>query len=451
MRNTTQINGNAKLVLPTPVEEGREVELMLDEYGRAEVVSNGSIVDEGNSSTANLLAGAVFPGVWLDTLEYSAIIVSVMASHASATDGLHIQWSDDGITERDHDQFTIPANTGKTFTFQPAWRYVQVEYTNGADDLTSFVLQTQLKKTPVKSSSHRIADSISGQDDAELIKSVISGADPTGIFRNAQVTVDGVLKVAEVSEGMSIAKGIVSGHSFIHKFGSAPAFDITDGFVTVWDGAEDGTVWELMQYVYSTTADIDSISSTAAGDTQDVEVQGLDTNYNTVTVSATLSGLTRVALSTNLIRVFRIINRGTVDFAGHVVVYVNSADTTPADGVPDDKTKIRAVVHQDNNQTEMAVYTIPAGYTGYLRSWYATTSGAKKDSSHTVKLLARPFGQVFQLKHKSNINVAGAGYVHHEYVEPEIFTEKTDIEMRMNTDVDASGVAGGFDIVLVQN
>ena len=37
------------------------------------------------------------------------------------------------------------------------------------------------------------------------------------------------------------------------------------------------------------------------------------------------------------------------------------------------------------------------------------------------------------------------------YTEPEIFLAKTDIEMEVNTDEDVAAIAGGFDIVLVDN
>ena len=99
----------------------------------------------------------------------------------------------------------------------------------------------------------------------------------------------------------------------------------------------------------------------------------------------------------------------------------------------------------------MAVYTIPSGKTGYMRDWYASTAGAKKGSSHVVKLIARPFGQVFQLKHKASIVEDGTSYIKHNYQEPEVFTEKTDIEIRVNTDQDDASVAAGFDIVLKDN
>lgn len=255
-------------------------------------------------------------------------------------------------------------------------------------------------------------------------------------------------------DGLAIAKGDVTGHTVIHKFGNAPNFATADGEVHVWDGAEDGATFETTSYTYSTSADIDSISSDNAADTMQVEVQGLDTNYDVVIQNATLNGITRVALSTSLIRVFGIKNTSSTGLTGHCLVWVNTADTTPADGIPDDLAKLRAVVHPENNQTEMAIYTIPADYTGYVRSIYATTAGASKSTNYIIKMKARPFGQVFQLKHKMSLADTGSSYIQHQYVEPPVFTEKTDIEITVEmTAAGASegAVSAGFDIVLVAN
>ena len=68
---------------------------------------------------------------------------------------------------------------------------------------------------------------------------------------------------------LAIAKGEVTGSTAVNKWGNSPDFDDSDGEVYVWDAAEDGTAWENMTYTFSTTAAIDSISSTNAGDTQD--------------------------------------------------------------------------------------------------------------------------------------------------------------------------------------
>ena len=263
----------------------------------------------------------------------------------------------------------------------------------------------------------------------------------------ASVNADRNLNIKDAESGLAIAKGDVTDTSFIHKFGNAPDFDTGDGYVTIWDGANDGTV-NIMQYTYSTTADIDSIVSTSAADTVAVEIQGLDANYNVSVQTITLNGQTRVAFTTSLIRVFRMKNMGSTNLVGIVSCYVNSA--APG-GVVTDKTKVRAIINDGNNQTLMAIYTIPVGYTGYMRDWYASTSGGKADAFHTIRLFARPFGGVFQVKHVSALSTAGSSYIQHKYDEPEVFSEKTDIAMRSNTTVNESGVSAGFDIVLVKN
>ncbi len=273
------------------------------------------------------------------------------------------------------------------------------------------------------------------------------GLDPDGNSQDVQVTEDGYLSTSDTSNGLAIAEGNVTGKSFIHKFGAANDFDVSDGFVTVWDGSQDGAAFEKMLYTYSTTADIDTLSSDNAANTQVTEIQGLDANYEPVTQTATLNGTSAVTLATPLIRIFRVKNTNSTDFVGNVFVSVAG---TLTGGVPT-AVNLRAVVVGDNNQTEMALYTIPAGKTGYMRDWYASTAGAKRDASHVIKVIARPFGEVFQLKHKSAIVESGTSYIKHQYTEPEVFTEKTDIEIRMNTDQDIAAVSAGFDIVLVDN
>ena len=147
-------------------------------------------------------------------------------------------------------------------------------------------------------------------------------------------TDSGNLRVTDAESGLAIAKGDVVGHTFIHKYGRSPDFDNTDGDVSIWDGADDGGTDE-MQYNYSTSAIIDSLVSSNAGDTQNIEVQGLDTNYALVTQTITITGQTRKALDTSLIRVFRLVNVGSTDVAGNVYCYEDTALTA---GVPIDTT-----------------------------------------------------------------------------------------------------------------
>jgi hypothetical protein len=423
------------------------IDLEVNGSGQLKVVLDGK-VEAANSSSVPLTSGATFTGTGVGTLDYALIFVNAYSDVPSATDGLVIQTSSDNSTWRDGDTFTIAANTDKTFSFQPSKQYMRVKYVNGTSAQGVFDLQTVFKKTNSKPSSHRIADSISPQDDATLQKSVLTALSDGGSFTNIAATESNNLKVANVENGLSIAKGSVVGTTFIHKFGDARDFDIGDGFVTVWDGANDGGI-NAMTYIYSTTADIGQISSSDNADTQDIEIQGLDGDYNIVTQTIALTGQTSAALTTPLLRVFRAKNTNGTVTAGNVYVAVTGSAITA--GVPDVPANVRAVIQAEYQQTLMAVYTIPAGKTGYMRDWYASASAAKRSSAHQVHLVARKVNGVFQHKHVSAIQTDGTSYIKHDYIEPEIFTEKTDIEIHVNTDQDAAGISAGFDIVLIDN
>ena len=206
-----------------------------------------------------------------------------------------------------------------------------------------------------------------------------------------------------------------------------------------------------MRYVYSTTADIDSISSNNASDTIEVTVIGLDANYDEVTQTATLNGQTRVALTTPLIRVYRAYNDNSTNLLGHVFVYVNGTTTG---GVPDTNADIRAVIDPNNQQTEMCVFTVPAGKTGYLTRGYASTAGANRNSNYVIKFYAREFGKVFRLQNINAISDNASSIIVLDYFVPLKISEKTDLEVTAtltDSPITDASVSAGFDLVLVDN
>lgn len=144
-------------------------------------IDNG-LVSSVNSTSSALGAAGVFTGDWEDTLNYNTITIGILADQSSAVDGLEVQWSADGLTEIQDDVFSIFANAGKVYTFSPANRYFRVVYTNGAAPQASFSIQSILKKGGIKASSHRLKDSVIGDDDAELIKAVLTAADLNGVY-----------------------------------------------------------------------------------------------------------------------------------------------------------------------------------------------------------------------------------------------------------------------------
>ena len=148
------------------------------------------------SSSSLLLSGGVLTTDSVDVSGYSIVIVSVYSSHASATNGLSIQFSTDNVSWDFKDEFTIPALIGKTFSFQTVAQYMRIVYSNGGTTQTEFRLQTILKPVYSKPSSHKIGESISDQDDAELVKAVMSGQKNGDGFINFEATQRGSFPVA---------------------------------------------------------------------------------------------------------------------------------------------------------------------------------------------------------------------------------------------------------------
>jgi hypothetical protein len=254
---------------------------------------------------------------------------------------------------------------------------------------------------------------------------------------------------------LEVARDNITRTTYVHKFGNAPDFDFGDGEVDIWGGANDGGIAQY-EYVWSTTAAIDSISSSSASDTVDIQIQGLDANLELVTQVATLSGQTRVALTTPLIRVFRAKNNSYpgVNLAGTAYVYENTALSS---GVPSDTTKIRLVVDNGDNQTLMALYTVPINYTAYMMSFYASTAGATQDTQYQIRLKAREYNGTdwgaWQLKHLDAISDIGAGRMFHEYNPPQKFDGGTDIIMSAQAVSNALGanISAGFTVMLVED
>jgi hypothetical protein len=163
-------------------------------------------VSETNTTEEPLLGDGVFTGSQVDTLNYGMAIVAVYSDVASATDGLSIQFRSTATgTWREADAYTIAAGAEKTFSIQTVRRFMRIVYTNGAGAQSTFDMQVVMKPVYVKPSSHRVADAITGQDDAELVKAVITGENPGGTFINFQSTTAGNFKtsIEELETGVS--------------------------------------------------------------------------------------------------------------------------------------------------------------------------------------------------------------------------------------------------------
>lgn len=121
-----------------------------------------------------------------------------------------------------------------------------------------------------------------------------------------------------------------------------------------------GTVWvtnadqQNETYVADNVNSIDSISSSSAGDNQEVVVEGHTMSGNDrtfVTQTVTLQGRTRVALTTALNRATRLYNNNGTSITGPVFVYENTSLTS---GKPTNTAKIHITMASGEQQSEKA-------------------------------------------------------------------------------------------------
>jgi hypothetical protein len=115
-----------------------------------------------------LAGNAEFTGTWHVVNGYSEIVVAVYSDVASATNGLIIEHSGDGVAVDDTDVFTIYASTGSPFRIVPGFDYIRVRYINGATPQTRFILSTTFRYNMTAGSTHRADETIRDSSDGPL-------------------------------------------------------------------------------------------------------------------------------------------------------------------------------------------------------------------------------------------------------------------------------------------
>jgi len=270
----------------------------------------------------------------------------------------------------------------------------------------------------------------------------------TAITHRAGVTENNELVTTSTPEGLAVARGLIPGITAVNKFGASPDVDnnqITD----LWDFTA-GSI-----YNYQTSGIPLYMVSTAIPDSPTIQIQGLNERGEQTTVSQQVtSGRTPVLIGSDIgstflwYRVFRgLITSATPQF-GNISIYESGTVST---GVVDDRLKVKAYLSSGTfpaNQTRMALYTIPSGKTGYIKSLY----GNLVNNTAAVidyKLFIRPSGGVFNIKYESVIDSNANSTWQHTYSVPLKIEPLSDIKINVRSDTTNTAVAGGFDIIIV--
>ena len=244
------------------------------------------------------------------------------------------------------------------------------------------------------------------------------------------------------ASNIPIAAGLVDGYSNIHKFGRNP--NVGGAPETIWQNGGVYSYLSAASTVYVSAVDATNDNPTGTG-ARTVTVQGLDTNYNVV--EETLS-VNNTEGSVEFLRVFR----AFVATAGSILTNDDIIKISTGAGGTGTILATIGIIGTGTTfglgQTQLALYTIPAGKTGYLTNWQV--GGGTYNDSITATLLAREQdGANVPFRSRDIMDVPG-GFHTRNYNVPYRFPQKTDIEVRAIAST-GSVVSSSFDIILVDN
>lgn len=227
------------------------------------------------------------------------------------------------------------------------------------------------------------------------------------------------------NEGIKISRGMVKNAIPVHRSGYNP--NLQNGVEeTIW-GYSSGDPY------FATVANTVSVVSSSASDTAvQITIEGLDSNWNSITETITLNGTTPVVTSNSFIRVIATINTGNTTLVG-------SASFTQ------DGSNVVAYIVDGVGRGMKGTYSIPAGYTGYL---YKGDVSVGKGGDAEVKMYVRYFDKTWIAGHIAQVYENQYNY---DFPFPSVLPEKSDIKVTGKTSTTGTAIACNFDILLVKN
>jgi len=234
---------------------------------------------------------------------------------------------------------------------------------------------------------------------------------------------------------LAVQQGKVPGYSMVNKFGYNPTIG-SGSFETIWETGDN--------YPYQSTAvTVDVVSDDTNDDVagtgaRTLKIQGLDDSYNLAEETVDMDGTTTVTTTQEFLRVFRM----SVETAGTSGNNVGNISVTYTGG-----SDVAATISAGNGQTLMTLYTIPAGYTGYLLS-INISSG--KDQEMNFKFIQRDnsvANAAFQTKQFLDVRGGQTTVIFNAI---NVIPEKSDIYVS-GKGSSTSSASASFDLLLVQD
>jgi len=241
--------------------------------------------------------------------------------------------------------------------------------------------------------------------------------------------------VGDIPFYLAVQQGKVPGYTMVNKFGYNPSIG-SGSFETIWETGNNYP-WQSSAVTVDVVSD-DTNDDVAGTGARTLRIQGLDGSYNLAEETVDMDGTTTVTTTQTFLRVFRMSvetagssgnNEGTI-----TVTYTGGSD-------------VAATISEGNGQTLMTLYTIPAGYTGYLLSMNISSG---KDQEMEFKFIQRDNGvanAAFQTKQFLDVRGGQTTVIFNAI---NVIPEKSDIYVSGKAS-STSSASASFDLLLVQD
>ena len=238
---------------------------------------------------------------------------------------------------------------------------------------------------------------------------------------------------------LQVSRGQITFHSPQNIFGYGTTPATASLFRTVWENMA------TTEYVFPSSALTMQLVSNTVGDTASITIVGLDANYNQITETLVLNGTTNVPTVNQYFRINSMyVSVGSATNPTGVVTLTNGGVT-----YAQINTGVFNGTTSSLGRSQMALFTVPAGYTfyGYRYGAYSSFNGNSANYT-TYRAITNSSAGVQQLIVQTPFNTTYEVQRHFPFP----YAEKTDLRFQVASSAATAAVVsiniGG---VLVKN
>ncbi len=243
---------------------------------------------------------------------------------------------------------------------------------------------------------------------------------------------------------LEVSRGLRDGFTAIHKFGENPDVAVSST-EDIWFGGGSYAGWITAADEVRIKAGGNAADDSGGAGAQSIVVEGLDGNWADASETIVTNGANvSTKTTTAFFRVFRayVANVGTYGGANTGNITIETEAGT-----------VVAIIPAGKGQTQMSMYTVPAGKTAYLQQLFATVAAAKAaDIELFQRQNADDVSTPFTSKRlvEAFIGITSEGVIRYKAMPS--FPAKTDLWAVATTGTGAAAsVVISYDLILVDN